>query len=187
MGITDISSDYAWSSHQPMIRMALKVFKPKFILELGIGRYSTPVFLKEKCEKAFIENGEKWIREMDLPGVVHHKVNVPNQDIPVSAISREERNRIIDFYLSIGDWIWDKEEPRMMFVDGYSCCRALSINILYPAFDVIIYHDCQPEGIKRNDYYFTKEIKDQFDIYNLTNPKTWTNIVTGKQIGRAHV
>ena len=56
MGITDISSDYAWSSHQPVIRMALKVFKPKFILELGIGRYSTPIFLKEKCEKAFIEN-----------------------------------------------------------------------------------------------------------------------------------
>lgn len=180
MGITDISSDYAWSTHQPMIRMALKVFKPGFILELGIGKYSTPIFLKESCDKIFIENDQAWIKEMNIPGVIYHKVSTANQDIPISAITEDQRKSIIDFYQKFGNWIWEKDKPRLMFVDSYSCCRAISINVLYPAFDVIIYHDCQPGAREFNDYYFSEVIKDQFDIYNLSNPKTWTGLLVRK-------
>ena len=182
MGITDIATDYAWSSHQPLIRMVLMAFNPGFVLELGIGKYSTPIFQAANCQKVYVENDEKWIMEMNIPGVLHHKINVPNQDIPVHAIDKDERNSIIDYYLKFADWIWEKDKPRLMVVDNYSCCRALAINILYPAFDFIIYHDCQPGSIARNNYYFSDEIKKQFSIYNLTNPKTWTGLLIRKPL-----
>ncbi len=174
--------DYAWSTHQPLIKLLLKVFNPKLILELGMGYYSTPLFIEHKCEKMFIENDRAWIKEMGIKeNVVLHEIDIPNQDIPVHYITPMQKQVIIEDYNVLKDAI-NPTECSLLFVDNYSCCRALAINILYPVFDLIIYHDCEPQSIQRNNYYFTEGIKTKFDHYNLVTPRTWAGAFVSKTL-----
>lgn len=178
MGIPDIN--YPWSTHQPLIRLLLKVFNPGFVMELGMGFYSTPLFLAHKCEKLFIENDKEWIRTMNIKkNVVLHELAIPNQDIPVHDISPETKQGIIDYYTELKGVI-EPHRCNLLFVDNYSCCRALAINILYPAFDLIIYHDCEPQSIVRNNYFFDGDMMNKFDHYNLVTPATWAGCFVKK-------
>ena len=167
--------DYAWSTHVPLIKLLLSMFKPQFVLELGMGYYSTPLFLKHKSERMFIENSQEWINEMGLnnENVLLHKTTVANQDIPISGITIKEKDEIRKYYYELRENIIQKREPRLLFVDNYSCCRALAINILYRAFDLIIYHDCEPQSIARNNYIFEDDLIENYAHYKLVTPRTW--------------
>jgi len=45
-----IVEDYGWSTHRPLIQAILDAFSPQFVLELGMGVYSTPIFMDYKPE-----------------------------------------------------------------------------------------------------------------------------------------
>lgn len=174
--------DYAWSTHQPLIRLLLKVYNPRLIVELGIGYYSTPLFQAHKCEKMFIENDRNWIKQMGIKeNVVLHEIDIPNQDIPVHDISPAQRQSLIEDYHHLKESI-RRTECSLLFVDNYSCCRALAINILYPVFDLIIYHDCEPQSIQRNNYYFDERLISDYDHYNLVTPRTWAGCFVSKKL-----
>lgn len=173
--------NYPWSTHQPLIKLLLKVFNPKFILELGMGHYSTPLFQAHDCEKMFIENDPNWIKEMNIKGnVVLHEITVPIL-IPAYDILPEQRQAIIDYYITLRDSI-SRTECSLLFVDNYSCCRALAINILYPVFDLIIYHDCEPQCIERYNYYFDEKLLADFNHYNLITSATWAGCFVKKTL-----
>ena len=168
-------NDYVWSTHVPLIKLILSLFDPRFILELGIGYYSTPLFMEYNSEKMFIENSQDWINEIALRNmnVILHQIDVPNQDIPVHDISEQQKNEISNYYFDLKSKLKDKPNPRLLFVDNYSCCRALAINILYPVFDLIIYHDCEPQSIARNNYFFEDDLTKNYAHYKLVTPRTW--------------
>lgn len=170
---TKLHENIAYSTHQPLIKVMLKLLNPEFIMELGIGWYSTPIFQKCECEKMFIENDRSWIKEMELSdNVVVHEITVPNQDIPVYNITPEQKQSIIDYYAGLVKTI-DPNRRNLLFVDNYSCCRTIAMNTLHPVFDVIIYHDCEPQSRHRNNYYFNEGLKEDFDHYYLETKKTW--------------
>ena len=52
----NIATGYEWATHQSVIRAAMEVYKPQYILELGPGVYSTPVFLEYNLLYDCIEN-----------------------------------------------------------------------------------------------------------------------------------
>ena len=51
----------AYASHLPVLRMVLALAKPKRVLELGMGSYSTPAFLASPLERLVsIETVPEW-------------------------------------------------------------------------------------------------------------------------------
>jgi len=180
-----IENNYEWSTHQPLLRAALDVLKPKFILELGMGIFSTPIFINSNPEKMIcIENDELWlnyIMKMDYKFVddfttLFHKLD---DDIKIDThpyqLNENQKNKIINYYedLLINNI---KQTPKLLFVDNFTCCRNFAINSLYKHFEVIIYHDCQAEGILCYEYNFVDNLKNNFVHYLLKTPSSWTGI-----------
>ena len=54
-----ITQGFEWATHQPLIRAVLALYDPKFVLELGAGMYSTPLFIGR--EFMCIENDIEWV------------------------------------------------------------------------------------------------------------------------------
>jgi len=154
----EIGKTWQWASHQPLIKGVLKLYEPKFILELGIGENSTPLF--QGYYYLGIENNKEWIDTMGC-----YNMNFLWHDL--------DRTELTDFYrgLTIPD-----VSPRLLFVDNYETCRLIAINTLRDKFDIIIFHDCEPEpGARVNHYGMINS--EGFNVYFLKTPLNWTGVM----------
>jgi len=188
----NITNNYEWSTHAPLNGALIETFNPKFIVELGTGLYSTPIFLNSSAEKMmFIDNDTEWLEEVkkinhfdDRCKVLHHDLG---ENIVLGTklreISQEKKDEIFNYYKALASTI--KEEnisPKMLFVDHYTCARSLSINAMFSAFDIIVYHDCQPKGIRWYEYYFHQDLYSNYDSYFLISPTSWTGCFIKKTL-----
>lgn len=169
----NIATGYEWATHQPVIRAAMEIYKPKYVLELGPGVYSTPIFLEYDSLYSCIENDAAWIdylkERYDLD-VIYHDLGNISADITFDELNFEQKKRIIMYYSAIKI---PKEHPRLLFVDQYCACRVLSINTLRGEFDVIIYHDSE---LKVNR--FDQVMNNGFIRYQLTTERNFTTLMT---------
>ena len=153
---------FQWATHQPLIKGVLDLYDPKFVLELGIGENSTPLFLNYKY--LGVENNLEWIN--------HIKEKHRNLKLIHHNLDRQE-GTLQDYYNSIpvrGD------SPRLLFVDNYESCRLIAINTLRDKFDLIIFHDCEPEpGARINHYDMINS--EGFNVYFLKTSANWTGIM----------
>lgn len=178
----NIVDNWEWSSHQPLIRGALAEFKPNYILELGMGEYSTPIFIEYSPEEMLgVENEKEWLEHVNkkygtkYPSILHQLDSKLGLGTFLRELTDEQKETIKDYYKDLSiDIKNNNNSPKLLFVDQFTCCRTLSINTLYDYFDVIIYHDCQPPGIDWYEYYFDKELKDTYTHYTLKTPIVWT-------------
>jgi hypothetical protein len=173
-----------WKTHQPAIRAMMELYLPKFVLELGMGPFSTPLFLEYKTEFLSIENDIEWWNYMRD----HYKFNSifhPLDDgITIGTrlfqLNPIQKWRYFHYYedLKLPDL-----RPSLLFVDQWTCNRTISINALKPRFDIIIYHDCQPPG-GIEEYEYNLINFEGFNVYFLTNPVNWTGIMIKKEIDK---
>ena len=157
----NIGKEWIWASHQPLIKGVLELYDPKFVLELGIGENSTPLFHGRGY--LGIENNEEWIKE------IHKKyyMQIIHHDLDKQTISLEQ------YYKEI---IIPNESPRLLFVDNYESCRMIAINTLRDKFDFIIFHDCEPEpGARINRYNMINS--EGFNVYFLKTSANWTGLM----------
>ena len=158
-----IVQGYEWATHQPLIRAVLDLYKPKFILELGIGIYSTPLFKNHNA--MFIENDKDWIelmsKELEIE-IIHHDLGGIHDYDLVNQISREQQKEIEKYYKKISI---PKLKPNLLFVDQVPSCRLISINALRDKFDIIIYHDDDEQGRRLN--YYDLINREGFNYYSL--------------------
>ena len=170
-----MDTGYEVATHQPMIKVVQKMFKPLSVLEIGIGLFSTPLFLNKKSSYLGIENNGIWIDKVKSK---YPKANIIKHDLlrigvkmstPYERLTPVQRVKICEYYthLEIPD-----ETPRLLFVDGYRTTRRYAIDILKHNFDFIIYHDCEKKGYLHNRY--GKIDKKGFTSYYLISPLTWT-------------
>jgi phage antirepressor YoqD-like protein len=176
-----IGNSYAWSTHQPLIRAIMELYKPAFVLELGIGNNSTPVLLEYTTKLLSIENNLEWIdvikkryKEID---VIYHDLDNITVDTLLKNLNEEQKKKITDYYLKLKI---PELKPNFLFVDQYASCRTLSINSLGEKFDFIMYHDCDPTGYNANQYSLIN-IKG-YNTYYLETPTTWTAAMIKKEI-----
>lgn len=152
---------WTWSSHVPLNKLLLCFFVPEFIIELGAGAYSTNLFVNYNAKKFIcIENSLSWIERMKKVGpdkdyeILHHDLG---KDIKRSTnfndISEEKMWEIATYYGSLlfDNVLKSSLFPKLLFVDNYSCCRRLAINILSRGFDIVHCHDACP-GTFKNIY-----------------------------------
>ena len=167
----DVRHDWQVESYRPIVKAALEVYKPEFIMELGVGYYSTSLF----PDKGYIgiESDKKWINVMfkkhpakqfihhDLPGL-HHLTRLWE-------LTETQKADIYGYYQSL----IIPSIPSLLFVDNYSCCRSIAINALRRKFDVVIFHDCQPEAWHVNGY----DTIDPDGVQFLKTNDNWTGII----------
>jgi len=162
---------YESSTHQPLVKAVLEAYSPEFVLELGIGDYSTPLFASTSY--VGIENNIAWINRMRVkfPDLhfIYHKVNFDIAD-KLESLSDEQKEGLGLFYSSVM-----VPRPNLLFVDNYTASRTIAINALKDRFDLIIFHDCQPEGamVYRYDLIETEGFKMKY----LKSPTSWTALM----------
>ena len=178
----NIANNWEWSSHQPLIRAVLAEFKPRYILELGMGEYSTPIFIDYSPEFMLsVENDVKWQMHIKkkygtkYKSVLHQLESNLGSKSFVKDMTDTQKESIKNYYIDLGKSIEETDiHPKLLFVDQFTCCRTISINTLYPYFDIIIYHDCEPRGVVWYEYYFEEKLKTDFLHYTLKTPAVWT-------------
>jgi hypothetical protein len=147
----ELFDETATASHQPVIRNTLVKYYPLFVLELGIGLYSTPLFRGK--EYIGIENNIEWIRVMrdKYPDMrfIHHDVGDMKSSDYMRNLSPEQMSEFRNYYCEV---IIPDIRPNLLFVDHYAALRTISINALKDRFDLIIYHDSE------HPYYCYDEI-----------------------------
>ena len=187
----DITNNWEWGSHQPLVNLALYTFRPELVVELGIGLYSTPLFLKYNPTALIcIENNKEWLEytktqllfrpEYELR---YHELS-PEVTLFTRARVLEAKNRVahFEYYLTVRDEINQTSyTPRLLFVDNFTCLRALAVNVLNSAFDIILYHDSQLEGIAMYNYNF-EHLSSEFNFYTFHCSFSWTTCLVRKTL-----
>ena len=56
--------DYKWGSNIPVIKTIMEFFNPSGVLELGIGKYSTPLLYSYNKKLISIETDGDWINSV---------------------------------------------------------------------------------------------------------------------------
>jgi len=176
----EIVNSFQWSSHQPLIRAAMELYVPKFVLELGIGIHSTPIFLEYNTKYLGIESNKNWIDHIrgiyEGINVLHHDVGELTLDIHLKDLTEVQKSEIYFYYANIK--IPDLK-PNLLFMDQYISCRTIAINTISEKFDIVIYHDCEPAGIIAYDYNLIN-VKG-FNTYYLKSSDSWTAIMINQE------
>lgn len=170
----------------------MELYVPKFIVELGIGEYSTSTFFQYDFDKYIgIENDFEWFtfisdkyKEKKNSKFIYHNLgdDIKNATF-LKDITKEQVHIIEQYYLQLPyDILYDDISPKVLFVDNYTCCRTLAINTLYKYFDIIIYHDCEPKAISWYEYYFKKDLINNYNNFYYKTPSAWTGFFISNKL-----
>jgi len=187
-----IANEYAWSTHSPMNKALIELFKPKLIVEMGTGLHSTPLFLESTAEKLFfIENDMQWIEHIKSNFNFDDRCEIIYQHLGEGIInstknrelSSAQRTDIANYYKTFATKINSIDtQLKFLFVDHFASARTSAINNMFDSFDVIVYHDCEPKGIKWYEYRFLESVYQQYDNFILTCPAAWTGCFIKKSL-----
>jgi hypothetical protein len=190
----NIETTWGWKTHQPMIHLMMTKFCPEYVMELGVGYNSTPLFLSYLPKKfVCIENDKEWLNTIvsaypffSTYSARYHSISSLKEPVSVSTkplkLSDERKREIVTYYIALGKEVQEEGNPKLLFVDNHTCLRAIAISILGNYFDIIIYHDCQPEGVDWYGYYFDNQF-DDYEFYLLKTPISWTGCYLRKGMG----
>lgn len=144
-------SDYA--THLPVIRMVLALLKPRKVLELGAGEYSTKEFLASPIERlTSLETDPAWMTRI-RDEIADERLTLRFVDSIVEALP----NRLTDYDLIFVD------------CDATPDLRAAAIEaVLRKEHPPVIVHDAQVPA-----YRLALEIHaDNFLVWDAENPST---------------
>ena len=184
----NLAKKWDWSTHQPVIKAILKEFHPDLIVELGMGNFSTPILSSQDGRYVGIDNDSEWFnfvtKEYHLEG---KDIRLQEIKHPIAykwnQLTDQEQIDIIMYYqLRQIEFSFDRGKMKFLFVDNHTCARTQAINIMGIAFDIIVYHDCEPAGIPWYSYYFNDQIRVNYDKYELQTPRSWTGCFIKKGI-----
>jgi hypothetical protein len=154
-----------YSTHLPVLRKVIEVFKPKKIIEHGCGDYSTPL-LAQAGELTFTEHDPHWASQVRKSHDLNNAGYFPRDDL-------------------VG---LDLTGVDMSFVDGKRQGRAPSIQFCMDnKVPVIVFHDSHldhhygydslviPEEYHRADFAYTGESRRGTSVLWLgdENVKSW--------------
>lgn len=162
---------------------AQDLLEPKFIVELGVGNFSTSLLIKHGADKILhVENDQQWLDQIvskygsnSSSEFIYHQLpdsitkSTRRQDLPESVI---DQCRI--YYQSLANRVRSTPMvPKLLFVDHFAGIRTQAINQLANEFDFVIYHDA--ESPKEYDYQLIDRSFDHlFDRYLLRTRSSWT-------------
>lgn len=179
--------DGGWGSHKPLLQSLIEIFKPYFIMELGIGSFSTPILSKQCVKYVGIEQDLLWIEKiLSLPelkniNILHHATDIKIEQ-RFEDLSLTQIGNLIMFYtiLKGSVFTFKIDGYSMLFVDNYTGCRTVAIDTMYDAFDIICYHDS--EAVEYYSYNFSEKIEKNYCHYTLTTDIIGTSVFIKKSL-----
>ncbi|MFA5758315.1 MAG: hypothetical protein WC942_02930 [Clostridia bacterium] len=184
----DDISYWAWRTHQPLIHWVMTALSPELVVELGMGCYSTPLFLKYSPKQLIcVENDLEWMRYVQKKYKFKTSYSVLFHEVPGISIgtlpmdlSIDTRNAVIEYYQNLKAK-FESAEHRILFIDNFTAFRQLALTYLCGGMDAIIFHDCEPNGVEVYDYDLTGITG--FDLYILKSPSSWTGLLLCQRLG----
>lgn len=182
---------FKWSSHNPAILTALELVLPNIIVELGVGNFSTPLFLQSSAKKIIhIENDSQWLGAMQDQYTVadrnefrlHYIADNVGKSTPLSSLPQHTVDQCKQYYQELQQEVSNFDlGSKLLFVDHYSCLRGMSINSLAHSFDAIVYHDAETPEVY--DYQtIDADLSDVFDRWILKTSSSWTGFMIRKNL-----
>jgi hypothetical protein len=187
-----VETIWYWKTHQPMIHLMMNLLQPNLVVELGMGENSTPVFLSYDPENLIcVENDAAWIDRIKSQcafrpkdQVIFHDLKNPAIIFNTTNVSPVEKTRGQIYYYNFKNrYLKDRKERQLLFVDNFACLRMIAIDSLWKEFDVIIYHDCEAEGIRMYSYDFKEMLSNGYEQYILKAPVAWTGCLIRSSLG----
>jgi hypothetical protein len=183
----DVQTTWWWSSHAPLLQTAVEVFRPDFILELGCGKFSTPILASAGSTVWSIDNDQEWLEatkaSMPLGSKIEFFFHDLGSEVKIGTkpfeLSDAKRAELIRYYEELSQRI-PTSQRSLAFVDQFTAARTYSINALLGNMDVILFHDCEPAGIPWYEYYFDDKKTQEYDLYTFKTPVVWTGLFVRK-------
>lgn len=186
-----IQLDWRWSTNIPMIQSLIKLYNPELVVESGIGDYSTPAITSGKFKQYIgIDTDKNWLDRAKMSNkdtrcdfrhhIIHEEITIGTF---LKDVSSETIDNISNYYTLLCDEIKiNNLHTKMFFVDGATCTRKIAICNSFSAFDIIAFHDCEPEGIPWYDYYFNDVLQKNYKRITYITPGSWTGCFIKKEL-----
>lgn len=185
----ELLPDGGWGSHKPLLKALIDIFNPYYVMELGIGLYSTPILYNNCIKYVGVEQNLEWINKiLSIPEfqnleILHHNIDI-KIDQKYNDIKVSNKIELIQFYQMLKNSLIEfglpKNEYSMLFVDNYTGCRNIAINVMFDAFDIICYHDS--EAVEWYGYDFNEELKNNYSHYTLMTNCIGTSVFIRKSL-----
>ncbi len=166
-----IDNDMLWATHIPVFRTAMELYKPTFVLELGVGIHSTSAFREYKTKIVSVENNKLWIEALK-GDIIFHDLGDITEPMTLMELTDIQKQRIVDFYKSLDI----PKGKNLLFVDNFASCRVLAINTIGHKFNCIIYHDSQPGNCNNYELINLRG----FNTYTFETSDIWTSVMIKK-------
>lgn len=160
----DCHRDNTCASHMPILMEFINMFKPKSILEVGCGYYST---------KLFLENASTLISIESVSNEWYEKMNNFYEDYLWTFLEEYEFGKI----LSLIEGQYD-----LIFIDG-DINRAEQVNHSFKHSNSIVVHDSQGpwnEKIKKPDNFYERTFVEFPIEYDEAGNRPWTTLFTNE-------
>lgn len=187
---------FKWSSHTPAIRTALQLVPPQLVVELGVGNYSTPLFLQSSAQRiVHIENNKQWLDDIQAqyhqPGRNEFRWHSLPDKVKNSTLAPSLPTQLIEqcqqYYQNLKQEVADhKTGPKLLFVDHYASLRTLAINVLTHQFDIVIYHDAEVPEVYEYQHIDTA-LSETFQHWTLKTASSWTGFMIRKNLIDAEI
>lgn len=168
----DVHRDNTCASHMPIQMELVKLIAPKNILELGVGYYSTKLYI-ENCESLISveSDSDEWFSMMHE----HYDKYKNWEHIKVSGV-----NNVCNFIKSKNKYF------DLIFVDGDEY-RAEETNFCFKYSDTIIGHDTQHkfrDNYKKPEDFYMIDFKNFYISYGHDagyDHRPWTTLFTKRK------
>lgn len=141
---------FEYGTHLPVLKAIIDVFQPRGVLELGAGRFSTPLFYHQMKTVVTVESDAKWIEEVakDVPPresfhLVHHALPGLTSRTRINSIPERTKAESLRFYNRL---LAQHPGLNLLFIDHVSGLRAYTLANLHARFDFVVYHDAEDRG-----------------------------------------
>jgi len=183
---------YRYSTHIPVINTIIEILTPELIVELGVGLFSTPVLLNSKAQKTIhVENDNDWLnyitrtyeKQLNQKNelLLHTLDNYVTVGLNEKELKEKTRQDIIQYYLNLSEKLKKMNYKKsVLMVDGYTCTRKISLDVLTNNFDVAIYHDAEDKIYNYSN--IDKKLFENYDNYVLETLRTHTGLFIKKKI-----
>jgi hypothetical protein len=154
-----------YGTHIPTNAMLLSHLKPKFIVEFGMGLYSTPLFAKfAESLVSFEMQSEEWYAKV-VEGIRPQKDSVVLWKTIGPTLAIETFDNIVKL----------KGIPDYVFVDGHGDTRHICIqHALDAGVTTIVFHDSEQECYQYENVVLPKG----FTRLDVMDYLPWTSIIT---------
>jgi len=147
-----------FSSFVPLLKSILDIFDFDLAVELGPGKYSTPLLMNVN-KSIHVENDIVWYE------LLKNNYNFDNDSLLIHHKTKSLDDYINYYKKAVFEKIFDNYNLKLLMVDHYRYARKEAINILGNEFDVILYHDSE---FKKNNYdKINSQVTDNFKKYEL--------------------